>query len=353
MVSNSRPRKTGPEEISGRERQDVPADLVGADAVEVGQDQRIGEEDRIVEECLRRHQAQAHQGARALGAEQRVGDLAERREAARGEPDARQLSHRPSDVRAPGTLASIRATIASASSTRPWVISQRGDSGSHIRMKKMMSPSTAPMKKAMRQPISGAKQCGIEQHDRARGADCGADPEAAVDDEIGPAAIARRHQLLDGRIDGGVFAADPGAGQEPEQHEAPQIPRECGGGGGDQIDRKRDEEQPLAPEPVGEPAEEQRAQHGAGDIGAAGNPDIGIGEGSCGLSLSAGDTAPAKVTSRPSRIQVTPSATTTRVWKRPHGSRSSRAGISVSTIAGADVSTGRSIPADVLKAAMA
>ena len=27
-----------------------------------------------------------------------------------------------------------------------------------------------------------------------------------------------------------------------------------------------------------------------------------------------------------------PSATTTRVWKRPHGSRSSRAGMSVSTI---------------------
>src|SRR5262249_25860832 len=52
-----------------------------------------------------------------------------------------------------------------------------------------------------------------------------------------------------------------------------------------------------------------------------------------GLSLSAGDTAPASVTSRPSRIQVMPSATTTSVWNRPQRSRSSRAGISVTTMA--------------------
>ena len=48
--------------------------------------------------------------------------------------------------------------------------------------------------------------------------------------------------------------------------------------GGDEIDRERDEEQPLAPEPIGEPAEEQCAEHGAGEIGAAGKPDIGVGE---------------------------------------------------------------------------
>src|SRR5262249_32141120 len=42
--------------------------------------------------------------------------------------------------------------------------------------------------------------------------------------------------------------------------------------------------------------------------------------------------APASVTSRPSSTQVIPSATTTRVWKRPHRSRSSRAGMSVVTM---------------------
>ena len=52
-----------PEEIAGRERQDVPADLVGRDAEEIGQHQRIGEEDRVVEERLRGHQRQPDQRA--------------------------------------------------------------------------------------------------------------------------------------------------------------------------------------------------------------------------------------------------------------------------------------------------
>src|SRR5262249_43654801 len=58
-----------------------------------------------------------------------------------------------------------------------------------------------------------------------------------------------------------------------------------------------------------------------------------------GLSLSAPETAPASVTSRPSRIQVTPSATTTSVWKRPQCNRSRRAGMSVSTSTGAAASS--------------
>src|SRR6516162_2372371 len=51
-----------------------------------------------------------------------------------------------------------------------------------------------------------------------------------------------------------------------------------------------------------------------------------------GLCLSAPDIAPASVTSRPSKIQVIPSATTTSVWNRPQGRRSSLAGMSVSRI---------------------
>src|SRR5262249_60258420 len=106
----------------------------------------------------------------------------------------------------------------------------------------------------------------------------GADPEGAVDDEIGPAAVARRYQLLDARIDGGVFAADAGAGEEAKQRKAREVPRQRGRRGGKEIDRERDEEQPLAPEPVGEPAEEQRAQYRAGEVRAARKADVGIGE---------------------------------------------------------------------------
>jgi hypothetical protein len=41
------------------------------------------------------------------------------------------------------------------------------------------------------------QQGGIEQNDRGHRTHCGADPEAAVDDEVGPAAVARGNQLLD------------------------------------------------------------------------------------------------------------------------------------------------------------
>src|SRR5262245_38939817 len=122
------------------------------------------------------------------------------------------------------------------------------------------------------------QQGGIEQHDRARRAQRGAEPEAAVDHEVGPAAVARRHQLLDRRVDGGVFAADAGAGEKAEQREAPEIPRQRGRRGGDEIDRERDEEQPLATQPVGEPAEEQSTQYRPREIGAAREPHIDVGE---------------------------------------------------------------------------
>src|SRR4051812_39576385 len=65
---------------------------------------------------------------------------------------------------------------------------------------------------------------------------------------------------------------------------------------------------------------------------------------SAGLSFSAPATVPASVTSRPSRIQVMPSAATTNVWKRLHGRRSSRAGMSVSTMS-ADAA-GTTIPTE-------
>ena len=124
----------------------------------------------------------------------------------------------------------------------------------------------------------GIDHGGIEQHDRAYRADRRADPETAVDHQVGPAAIARRHQFLNGRIDRGIFAADPGAGQEAEQRVARDIPGQRRGCGGGEIDRERDEEQLLAPHPVGEPAEAERAEHGAGEIGAVGKPDIEIRE---------------------------------------------------------------------------
>ncbi len=121
----------------------------------------------------------------------------------------------------------------------------------------------------------GGQQRGIEEDDGSRGAERGADPEAAVDDEVGPAAHARRDQLLDGGVDGGIFAADAGAGEEAAEREGPQVPGEGGGCRGREVDGKRDEEQLLAAPAIGQPAEEDGAEHGAGEVGAADKADVG------------------------------------------------------------------------------
>ena len=48
----------------------------------------------------------------------------------------------------------------SASSARPWVTSQRGLSGSHMRISRMISPSAAPIANATRQPMSTGNSAG-------------------------------------------------------------------------------------------------------------------------------------------------------------------------------------------------
>ena len=66
------PEKHRPEKVSGGERQQVPTDMIGADAVEIGQHQRVGEEDGVVEEGLCRHQRQTHEVRRRCDPKKRV-----------------------------------------------------------------------------------------------------------------------------------------------------------------------------------------------------------------------------------------------------------------------------------------
>ena len=124
----------------------------------------------------------------------------------------------------------------------------------------------------------GVEPSRIEEHQGAGAADCGPHPEAAADHQIRPAAIARRDQFLDCRVDRAVFAADAGAGEKAHQQEGPQVPGERRAGGGQQVEGQRDVEQPLAAQPVGEPAEEQRPADRPRDVGAAGKAHLGRGE---------------------------------------------------------------------------
>ena len=137
------------------------------------------------------------------------------------------------------------------------------------------------MPKATRQPRSGGSRPGASSTLEPDRAERRADPEAAVDREIRAAAIARGDQLLDGGVDRRVFAADARAGQEAKQREEREIGRSRGRGRRCDVQPQRDEEQPLAAEQVGEPAEAQRAEHGAGEVRARREADLRLGEMQC------------------------------------------------------------------------
>ena len=186
-------------------------------------------------------------------------------------------------------------------------------------------------------------ESGIEQDDRAARAQGRADPEAAVDEEVRPAAQACGDKLLDCRIDGSVFAADAGAGEESEQHETPHIPRQAGGGSRRQINRKRDEKQLLAAPAVGEPAEEKRAKDRAAQVSSCLQGRPAYCSSQAGLCVSSPDSVPASVTSRPSSIQVMPSVAMTSKWNRPNGNASRREAMSVSTMAPAPERAGPTV----------
>jgi caspase domain-containing protein len=81
-------------------------DTLAGDAVKVSQHQRVGEEDRVIEERLRHHQAQAHQRAAALDAKERIGDLGKR--AKRHDKGKRR---HPTGLKAGGALALGRPSL--------------------------------------------------------------------------------------------------------------------------------------------------------------------------------------------------------------------------------------------------
>jgi hypothetical protein len=58
----------------------------------------------------------------------------------------------------------------------------------------------------------GGEQVLVQQQQRQGGPERRPEPERAVDDQVDPAAEAGRDELVDGRVDGRVLAADAGPG---------------------------------------------------------------------------------------------------------------------------------------------
>ena len=124
-------------------------------------------------------------------------------------------------------------------------------------------------------PTPLGRQNARIQHEQGSGrADRGADPETAVDHEVGEAALAGGNQLLDGGVDGGVLAADPGTREKAEQRKGPEAERSAGREGRGHVDQHGEAKQAFAPEHVCQIAEQQRAGDGASEIGGGSLSDL-------------------------------------------------------------------------------
>ncbi len=127
-------------------------------------------------------------------------------------------------------------------------------------------PKMAPMPKASRHPMLAGKFDVFRTNQRAGRSRSRTQPVCPVDHQVHATAHTRGDQLVNRRVDGGVFAADPGAGEKACDEEIPRRESECGGNGGDQIHREGQHEEIAPPEAVGQVTKEQRTQAGARDV---------------------------------------------------------------------------------------
>ena len=247
-------------------------------SIELREDKGVGEEDRVVAEGLRAHEGDAEDGALAVVAEEDADACAEPAALVAAQAEGAGFGGREGLAGFGGDaglelgddlVGFLGAAVGHepAGRFRDEAAEEEDDEADDAADDEGESPA-----------VFGVDDVGVEDDD---GADCAqgcAEPVAAVDDEVGEAPAPGRDEFLDGGVDGGVFTADAEAGDEAEGHEGGEVPGEAAGGGGDEVDEDGDGEELLAAEAVGEPAEEEGADDGAGEVGAGGCAELGLGE---------------------------------------------------------------------------
>src|ERR1700722_17759662 len=125
--------------------------------------------------------------------------------------------------------------------------------------------------------IRGEQSLVQQERNSKRSCRC-AKPEAAIDDEVDTPAVLRRNELVDRRIDRGVFPADAEPGDHPENREAPEIPCERTQQHAGQIDDQRDVEAQTPAMPIRDPAEHESADDRAYDVEGSNGSKVGAGK---------------------------------------------------------------------------
>ena len=194
----------------------------------------------------------------------------------------------------------------------------------------MISPIKAPIRNASRQPSPGSIKAGLSRT---------IEPPAPSAAPIQKLPLIRRSVQPRRRAGISSWIVELMAVYSPPMpvpvrnrntHEAPHIPGEAGGSGRRKIDGKRDEKQLLAPQPIGQPAEKEGAEHRSTEVRAACNADLRIAQTQSGaLRQLAGKRARQrdfKTVEDPGDAE----RNNDERWKRPKGRASRRAGMSVS-----------------------
>ena len=147
-----------------------------------------------------------------------------------------------------------------------------------MRMKKTTAPITAPVRKASRQPSSGLNKAPF----RRRTATSAPSAAPTQNEPLIMRSICPRNRAgISSWIVELMAAYSPPMPQpvrKRNRKKVDAVPREAGQRGRDEVDGDGDEKQELAPKPVGQPAEEQRAEHGARQISAARDAHLRIGK---------------------------------------------------------------------------
>jgi MFS family permease len=113
----------------------------------------------------------------------------------------------------------------------------------------------------------------VEKHQRGPGAGGRSEPEASIHHKVDPAAIFCGNELVGGRINRGIFAADPHTRDRPECREAPEIPGH-GGWLTDRFGRRFVFYVTLIVYLTGVLLTDERAAHRADHIGGGGRADL-------------------------------------------------------------------------------
>ncbi|MNH03441.1 hypothetical protein D3C79_627040 [compost metagenome] len=239
-----------PAEIAQSERQDVPAYLGRRHVVEVGQHQGIGEEDRVVEKGLGGQQCQPDQCPPPVHHEEALEHLAQWRVIACAQAQGRALQ------RGNGDAALVVMALDGgddAFGLFRLIVNHQPAWAFRYPQAHQQDQQTEYRADAETQPPAqfAAQHRRVEQNYCAHRTQRCTDPERAVDGQVDPAAIARRGEFLDGRIDGGVLTADAGPGEQAKQQKAPQVPGERRGSRCADVQHQRDEEQLAPPQAVG------------------------------------------------------------------------------------------------------